>query len=216
MPLIAPSLLSANFLRLQDECNMLNQSEADWYHLDVMDGRFVPNITFGLPVIEQIRKATSKPCDVHLMILEPADYAEAFKKAGADILTIHYEASTHLHRDIQLIKSLGMKAGVAINPHTSVQFLADILHDIDLVCVMSVNPGFGGQRFIPHTLEKTKQLRRMINERKPGVQIEIDGGVTLENATSIVQAGADVLVAGNTVFKSDDPVQMIARLKQIQ
>ncbi len=216
MPLIAPSLLSANFLRLQEECNMLNSSEADWYHLDVMDGRFVPNITFGLPVIEQIRKATSKPCDVHLMILEPANFAEAFKKAGADILTIHYEASTHLHRDIQVIKSLGMKAGVAINPHTPVQFLSDILHDIDLVCVMSVNPGFGGQRFIPHTIEKTKQLRRMINERKPGVQIEIDGGVTLENAASIVQAGADVLVAGNTVFKSDDPVQMISRLKQIQ
>jgi ribulose-phosphate 3-epimerase len=216
MPLIAPSLLSANFLRLQDECNMLNQSQADWFHLDVMDGRFVPNITFGLPVIEQIRKATSKPCDVHLMILEPGNYAEAFKKAGADILTIHYEASTHLHRDVQRIKSLGMKAGVAINPHTPVQFLADILHDIDLVCVMSVNPGFGGQRFIPHTLEKIKQLRRMIDEIKPGVQIEIDGGVTLENAVSIVQAGADVLVAGNTVFKSDDPVQMIARLKQIQ
>ena len=216
MPLIAPSLLSANFLRLQEECNMLNQSEADWFHLDVMDGRFVPNITFGLPVIEQIRKATAKPCDVHLMILQPAEYAEAFKKAGADILTIHYEASTHLHRDVQLIKSLGMKAGVALNPHTSVQFLADILHDIDLVCVMSVNPGFGGQRFIPHTIEKTKQLRKMINERKPGVLIEIDGGVTLENAASIVQAGADVLVAGNTVFKSDDPVQMIARLKQIQ
>ena len=216
MPLIAPSLLSANFLRLQEECNMLNQSEADWFHLDVMDGRFVPNITFGLPVIEQIRKATAKPCDVHLMILQPVEYAEAFKKAGADILTIHYEASTHLHRDVQLIKSLGMKAGVALNPHTSVQFLADILHDIDLVCVMSVNPGFGGQRFIPHTIEKTKQLRKMINERKPGVLIEIDGGVTLENAASIVQAGADVLVAGNTVFKSDDPVQMIARLKQIQ
>lgn len=216
MPLIAPSLLSANFLRLQEECNMLNQSEADWYHLDVMDGRFVPNITFGIPVIEQIRKATSKPCDVHLMILEPASYAEAFKKAGADILTIHYEATVHLHRDVQLIKSLGMKAGVAINPHTSVQVLADILHDIDLVCVMSVNPGFGGQRFIAHTLEKTKQLRTMINACKPGVQIEIDGGVTLENAASIVQAGADVLVAGNTVFKSDDPVQMISRLKQIQ
>lgn len=216
MPLIAPSLLSANFLRLQEECNMLNQSEADWFHLDVMDGRFVPNITFGLPVIEQIRKTTSKPCDVHLMIMEPANYAEAFSKAGADILTIHYEASIHLHRDVQLIKSLGMKAGVAINPHTSVQFLADILHDIDLVCVMSVNPGFGGQRFITHTLEKTKQLRKMISERKPGVQIEIDGGVTLENAADIVKAGADVLVAGNTVFKSDDPIQMIARLKQIQ
>ena len=216
MPLIAPSLLSANFLRLQEECAMLNQSEADWFHLDVMDGRFVPNITFGLPVIEQLRKATAKPFDVHLMILEPANYAEAFKKAGANILTIHYEASVHLHRDVELIKSLGMKAGVAINPHTPVQFLADILHDIDLVCVMSVNPGFGGQRFIAHTLEKTKQLRRMINERKPGVQIEIDGGVTLENAASIVKAGADVLVAGNTVFKSDNPVQMIASLKQIQ
>ncbi|HUR12319.1 MAG TPA: ribulose-phosphate 3-epimerase [Flavitalea sp.] len=216
MPLIAPSLLSADFLHLQRVCMMLNESEADWFHLDVMDGRFVPNISFGLPVIEHIRRATTKPCDVHLMILEPGKFAEAFKKAGADILTVHVEACTHLHRDIQLIRSLGMKPGVAINPHTPVQVLEDILQDIDVVCVMSVNPGFGGQEFIPHTLEKTRQLRRMIDDKKPGVRIEIDGGVTLENAPSIIRAGADVLVAGNTIFKSDDPVKMIARLKQIQ
>ena len=215
MSLIAPSLLSANFLRLEDECGMLNRSEADWFHLDVMDGIFVPNISFGIPVIAAIRKATTKICDVHLMIEEPGKYAEAFKGAGADVLTVHLEACTHLHRNIQQIKSLDMLAGVAINPHTPVAHLADILPDLDLVCIMSVNPGFGGQKFIPHTLDKIVALRRMINEKGLNVKIEIDGGVTLDNAKSIIDAGADVLVAGNTVFGSPDPVATIAALKRL-
>jgi ribulose-phosphate 3-epimerase len=215
MPLIAPSLLAANFLRLEDECNMLNESEADWFHLDVMDGRFVPNISFGLPVIEQICRTTSKVCDVHLMILEPEKYAEEFKKAGADILTVHIEACPHLHRNIEQIKSLGMQAGVAINPHTPVFLLKDILQDIDIVCMMSVNAGFGGQQFIPHTFEKIRELRRMIDERGLSVKIEIDGGVTVGNAQSIIDAGADVLVAGNTVFGSLMPKEVISRLKQV-
>jgi ribulose-phosphate 3-epimerase len=215
MAIIAPSLLSANFLNLAADCKMLNESEADWYHLDVMDGRFVPNISFGPMLIEFFRKATAKVCDVHLMIVEPEKYAEQFKNAGADILTVHIETCTHLHRNIQQIKSLGMKAGVAVNPHTPVAGLSDILHDIDLVCLMSVNPGFGGQKFIPYTLEKIKQLRKMITDKNLNVQIEIDGGVTLENAPSIIAAGADVLVAGNTVFKSADPMGTISRLKAI-
>ena len=215
MALIAPSLLSADFLNLATACEMLNKSEADWFHLDVMDGRFVPNISFGLPVIEHIRKATKKVCDVHLMILEPSNYAEAFKNAGADVLTVHLEACTHLHRNIQQIRSLGMQAGVALNPHTPVSLLQDILADIDLVCLMSVNPGFGGQKFIPQTLNKIKDLRSMINEKGLNVKIEIDGGVTLENATAIIEAGADVLVAGNTVFKSADPMATIKQLKQL-
>ncbi len=213
MPIIAPSLLAADFLRLADECKMLNESQADWYHLDVMDGRFVPNISFGLPVIEQMRKATTKTFDVHLMILEPERYAEAFKAAGADILSVHIEACTHLHRNIQQIKSLDMQAGVAVNPHTPVEALADVLGNIDLVCLMSVNPGFGGQKFITHTLKKIERLRRMIDDQKLQVKIEIDGGVTVENARSLLDAGADVLVAGNTVFKSADPVKTIAQLK---
>ena len=215
MPIIAPSLLASNFLQLQKECDMLNNSRADWFHLDVMDGRFVPNISFGLPVIQQIRKATTKVCDVHLMIEEPEKYAEAFQQAGADILTVHFEACKHLHRNIQQIKSLGMKAGVALNPHTPVNLLSDVLHEIDLVLIMSVNPGFGGQKFIPHTIEKIRQLRKMINERNLNIQIEVDGGITLDNAASVVSAGADVLVAGNTVFSAANPMEVIDTLKNI-
>jgi ribulose-phosphate 3-epimerase len=215
MPIIAPSLLSADFLQLQKECDMLNSSQADWYHLDVMDGRFVPNISFGPMIVEFFRKATTKECDVHLMIEEPEKYAEAFKKAGADILTVHYEACRHLHRNIQQIKNLGMKAGVALNPHTPVYLLKDVLKDIDLVCLMSVNPGFGGQAFIPKTLDKIRNLRALINEAGADVKIEIDGGVTLDNAKDIVGAGADVLVAGNTVFKSASPTDAIAQLKAV-
>ena len=215
MPLIAPSLLASNFLKLADECQMLNESEADWFHLDVMDGRFVPNISYGIPVIEQIRKTTSKICDVHLMIVEPERFAEDFKNAGADILTVHIEACPHLHRNIQQIKSLGMQAGVAINPHTSVSFLQDVLSDIDVVLIMSVNPGFGGQSFIPHSIEKIKQLRKMIDEAGLKTKIEVDGGVSLSNAKQIVDAGADVLVAGNAVFKSADPKQTIHQLKSL-
>ena len=215
MPIIAPSLLAANFINLEAECKMLNESQADWFHLDVMDGRFVPNISFGPMLIEVFRKATTKVCDVHLMIEEPEKYAEAFKKAGADILTVHIEACKHLHRNIQQIKSLGMQAGVAVNPHTPVESLKDILADIDMVCLMSVNPGFGGQSFIPYTLTKIKQLRSMIDEQALNVKIEIDGGVTLENAQSIIDAGAHVLVAGNTVFKATDPKATIAALKAL-
>ncbi len=215
MPIIAPSLLASNFLRLEDECKMLNESNADWFHLDVMDGRFVPNISFGLPVIEHIRKATSKTLDVHLMIEEPGKFAEDFKKAGADILTVHLEACPNLHRNIQQIKELGMKVGVALNPHTTVQLLGDILHEIDMVCIMSVNPGFGGQKFISHTVGKVRALKHMIKDRGLKTLIEIDGGVTLENAAAILHTGADILVAGNTVFKNSDPKGMIAKLKAL-
>lgn len=215
MPIIAPSLLASDFLHLQDECTMLNNSQADWFHLDIMDGRFVPNISYGPMLVEFFRKATTKVCDVHLMIEEPGNYAGLFKKCGADILTVHLEACPHLHRNIQQIKSLGMQAGVAVNPHTPVDLLKDILGDIDLVLLMSVNPGFGGQSFIPHTLNKIKELKAMIVERSLNVKIEIDGGVTEENARQIIDAGADVLVAGSTVFKSADPMATIARLKAI-
>ena len=215
MPIIAPSLLAADFLHLADECQMLNESEADWFHLDVMDGRFVPNISFGLPVIDQIRKATTKVCDVHLMIVEPEKYAEAFKNAGADILSVHLEVCNHLHRNIEQIKSLGMKAGVVLNPHTPIASLVDIIHEVDMVLLMSVNPGFGGQKFIPHTLDKVRQLRKMIDEKGLNTLIEIDGGVSLDNAKSIVEAGVDVLVAGNSVFKSADPKGVIGQLKAL-
>jgi ribulose-phosphate 3-epimerase len=215
MALIAPSVLSANFLQLSADIKMINDSEADWFHLDVMDGRFVPNISFGLPVIAAIKKEATKTLDVHLMIEEPGKFAEDFKKAGADILSVHVEACPHLHRNIQQIKSLGMKAGVAINPHTPVQSIFDVLHDIDVVCMMSVNPGFGGQKFIGYTIEKMKQLKAEIIRRKTQTLIEIDGGVTLENAKEIIDAGADVLVAGNTVFGSVNPTLTIQQLKNI-
>lgn len=215
MALIAPSVLSANFLQLSNDIKMINESEADWFHLDVMDGRFVPNISFGLPVIAAIKKEAKKVMDVHLMIEEPGKYAEEFKNAGADILSVHIEACPHLHRNLQQIKSLGMKTGVAINPHTPVQQMFDVLQDVDVVCMMSVNPGFGGQKFIEYTLEKIKQLKAEITRRGTNTLIEIDGGVTLANAKQIIDAGADVLVAGNTVFGSQNPTETIAALKKI-
>lgn len=215
MALIAPSLLAADFLKLQAECEMVNNSAADWLHLDVMDGMFVPNISFGPMVIEFVRKIVNKPCDVHLMIEQPARYAEQFKNAGADHLTIHIEACPMLHQDITQIKALGMKAGVAVNPHTPVSLLSDILHEVSIVNLMSVNPGFGGQKFITYTLEKIKQLRQMIRERNLNVLIEIDGGVTIENAKEIIDAGADVLVAGSTVFRATDPIAAVEKLKSL-
>lgn len=213
MALIAPSMLSADFINLRADVQMVNESEADWFHLDIMDGRFVPNISFGIPVVAAISKEAKKVIDVHLMIEEPGKYAEDFQKAGAEYLTVHVEACPHLHRNIQQIKSLGMKAGVAINPHTNVNQVFDVISDIDLVCLMSVNPGFGGQKFIPITVEKIKQLRAEIKRQGANVLIEIDGGVTLDNASEIIAAGADVLVAGSTVFKSDNPKATIAELK---
>jgi len=216
MPIIAPSILSANFLHLEKDIEMINESEADWFHLDVMDGRFVPNISFGLPVIAAMKKKAKKIFDVHLMIVEPEKYFEDFAKAGADYLTVHYEASTHLHRSLQAIKSLGMKAGVALNPHTPVQLLEDIIGDIDLVLIMSVNPGFGGQKFIPQTIQRLEKLKRIITDAKANTLVEVDGGVTLDNAAAITQAGADVLVAGNTVFSSANPSETISKLKQLK
>ena len=213
MPIIAPSLLACDFANVQSECEMLNKSQADWFHIDVMDGVFVPNISFGMPVIQAMKKHSQKPMDVHLMIVQPERYIKEFKAVGADILTVHYEASTHLHRTLQAIKDEGMKAGVALNPHTPVSLLKDTIHDIDLVCMMSVNPGFGGQKFIEHTYTKVKELKAIINEAGSDTLIEIDGGVTSENATALVDAGADVLMAGSFVFKSKDPIATIAQLK---
>ena len=213
MPIIAPSLLAADFLNLGKACEMLNESEAEWFHLDVMDGSFVPNISYGLPVIEQIKSTTSKVLDVHLMIVSPEKYIGDFKKAGANILTVHYEACPHLHSTLHQIKAHGMKAGVALNPHTAVDLLKDVIKDIDVVCVMSVNPGFGGQKFIEHTFEKVKALKQMITNAGASTLIEIDGGVNENNAAKLVQAGADILVAGTTVFKASDPKQMIVTLK---
>lgn len=215
MPLIAPSILSADFLNLGKDIEMVNNSEADWFHLDVMDGRFVPNISYGMPIISTMKKMAKKTFDVHLMIVEPEKYFEDFKKAGADILTIHYEASTHLHRSLQAIKALGMKAGVALNPHTPVHLLEDIISEIDLLLIMSVNPGFGGQKFITRALDKIKAARKMIAAAGSATLIEVDGGVTLDNASLLVSAGADVLVAGNTVFSAPDPAEMIKKLKQV-
>lgn len=213
--IVAPSLLSCDFARIKEESEMLNRSEADWFHLDVMDGVFVPNISFGLPVIKAFRQHTDKVLDVHAMIANPDPYIVDFKKAGTDILTVHYEACTHLHRTIQAIKVEGMKAGVALNPHTPVSALEDVLHEVDMVLLMSVNPGFGGQRFITHTLQKAAQLKHMITSLSANVIIEVDGGVNLENAPQLVQSGVNALVAGSTVFNSSDPTATIAQLKRV-
>ena len=202
-------------MHLEKDIDMINNSEADWFHLDVMDGRFVPNISFGIPVIQAMKRATKKVCDVHLMIEQPENYVEAFHKAGADVLSVHIEASLHLHRTLQHIKSLGMKAGVAVNPHTAINQLEAIVQDVDVFCLMSVNPGFGGQKFIPQTIDKIKALKQLILQSGSSALIEIDGGVTLDNAASIIAAGADVLVAGNTVFSAADPKAAIAALKQL-
>ncbi|MCL9807979.1 ribulose-phosphate 3-epimerase [Flavobacterium luminosum] len=213
--LIAPSVLAADFANLQRDIEMINNSEADWFHIDIMDGVFVPNISFGMPVLEAINKHAKKTIDVHLMIVDPDRYITTFKKLGADVLTVHYEACTHLHRTLQAIKAEGMKAGVALNPHTNVDLLEDIIQDIDLVCIMSVNPGFGGQSFIENTYSKVEKLKALINKKNASTLIEIDGGVTNKNAKQLADAGADVLVAGSYVFGAQDPIATIADLKQI-
>jgi ribulose-phosphate 3-epimerase len=214
-PIIAPSILAADFANLEREVHMINESDADWIHIDIMDGVFVPNLSFGLPVTSAIKKHAKKPLDVHLMIVHPERYLNAFKEAGASTITVHYEACEHLHRTVQEIKALGCQAGVAINPHTSVNLLEDIIADIDLVCMMAVNPGFGGQKFIERTYEKTRALKALTNSRNSSAKIEIDGGVNLTNAPALRQAGADVLVAGNFVFSAENPKAVIAQLKQI-
>jgi len=211
--LIAPSVLAADFANLQQDIEMINQSQADWFHIDIMDGVFVPNISFGMPVLEAINKHAKKTIDVHLMIVQPERYIKTFAKLGANILTVHYEASTHLHRTLQEIKAEGMKTGVALNPHTNVSVLEDCINDIDLVCLMSVNPGFGGQSFIENTYTKIRQLKEIINRRGASTLIEIDGGVTSKNAKQLTDAGADVLVAGSFVFNSENPIETIMNLK---
>lgn len=213
--LVAPSILAANFANLQADVAMVHKSEADWFHIDIMDGQFVPNISFGFPIIKAIRPLSNKVFDVHLMIASPDDYLEDFQNAGADVLTVHYEACNHLHRTIQRIKQLGMKAGVALNPHTPVGLLEDIIQDLDLVCLMSVNPGFGGQKFIPHTINKVRQLKGLILRTNSKTLIEIDGGVSLNNAEEILRAGVDVLVAGSSVFKSENPTETVRQLKAV-
>ncbi len=213
--LIAPSILAADFANLEKEISMINHSQADWVHVDIMDGVFVPNISMGIPVVEAIKRHSKKPLDVHLMIVKPENFVEAFRKAGAEVISVHLEACDHLHRNIQQIKSLGAKAGVAINPHTSIQTLENVIDQIDLICVMSVNPGFGGQKFIENTYKKVEQLKKLIQQSGSKALIEIDGGVNQDNALPLINAGADVLVAGNFVFSSSNPKEVIQRLKSL-
>ncbi len=212
---IAPSMLAADFANLERDVNLVNQSQADWFHMDIMDGVFVPNISFGMPVLKAMAQHAKKPLDVHLMIVDPDRYIQTFADLGATVLTVHAEACTHLHRTVQAIKAAGMKAGVALNPHTSISVLEEVISDLDLVCVMSVNPGFGGQQFIENTYDKVRRLRALANAKNAEVMIEIDGGVTSKNATALVQAGADVLVAGSFVFRSENPLDTIADLHKI-
>jgi ribulose-phosphate 3-epimerase len=213
--IIAPSVLAADFANLQRDIEMINNSQADWFHIDIMDGVFVPNISFGMPVLEAITKHATKTIDVHLMIVDPDRYIKTFAQLGSNILTVHYEACTHLHRTLQAIKAEGMKAGVALNPHTNIDLLEDVITDIDMVCIMSVNPGFGGQSFIENTYDKIKKLKELITRKNASTIIEIDGGVTNKNAVQLVNAGADVLVAGNYVFKAENPTQTISDLKKL-
>ena len=215
MALIAPSILAADFGNLEKDCKMVNSSLADWFHIDIMDGVFVPNISFGMPVLKAIQGIAEKPLDVHLMIVDPDRYVDTFADLGSAVLTVHYEACTHLHRTVQKIKSCGMKAGVALNPHTPIAVLEDIIPNLDLVCLMSVNPGFGGQSFIEGTFNKVKSLKTLIEQKEAAVQIEIDGGVTDKNAETLIASGADVLVAGSHVFKAEDPEDIIRTLKQL-